>query len=329
MFKRICVIGILLLFIPSIAFSSSQSSLFFGNVRAKDRTISEVVLSNDYLYMITSSDQDIGTASFQIHQVDLVSGIEHVIYKSNRRLRNLLISDDLLYFIEPNLFHNNASILCMNARFRMIQFPRIIVDQRYHPFKALAVNKEGLLAACHGKKGTEIIVANPSGVSLKTESVSSVNVIPGKAIYYHTDGSPHLTKYDLSTNSAYDTNWPSNLVIYDEVDRFAFGSILNSDGFISHSYRIFDKENPAWSFDLSNYMKGEYTFALLKDIMLIAQRTHDEQLFTMHIIELPSGTCIFEEELNLNSCLFKWNDQIYLEILENACGKIVCYDYLK
>ena len=76
-------------------------------------------------------------------------------------------------------------------------------------------------------------------------------------------------------------------------------------------------------------MKGEYTFALLKDIMLIAQRTHDEQLFTMHIIELPSGTCIFEEELNLNSCLFKWNDRIYLEILENACGKIVCYDYLK
>ena len=115
MFKRICVLGILLLFIPSIAFSSSQSSLFFGNVRAKGRTISEVVLSNDYLYMITSSDQDIGTASFQIHQVDLVSGIEHVIYKSNRRLRNLLISDDLLYFIKPNLcmaFFKKKNYLC-------------------------------------------------------------------------------------------------------------------------------------------------------------------------------------------------------------------------
>ena len=69
----------------------------------------------------------------------------------------------------------------------------------------------------------------------------------------------------------------------------------------------------------------EYTFVLLEDMILMASKKKDEELFTIQAIDLKTQDCLDKEKLVLTSPLFMIGNQVFYEVETNGERKIVEY----
>lgn len=318
-----CIICVgLLFFTPVSGEATSQSVISFGTVYSS--RITEMVLGNEHLYAV-AEDKSSPSTSYQIIEIDLVTGEEGVVYESNRRIHDMLYCDGFLVFAKPNIFHNNNSILCLNTQSHQIEE---VVNQKHMPLRPLVASRKGIVFACEGESDSDIVEINRKGMIRKVVAAQSIRTISSDRIQYNIEGEPYRKEYNVSCDMVIDTVWPREFIIDDEVNGRAVGRIYDPQrGLIPSQYYILDKRDLNWRFRIADYVHGQYTFALLDDVVLIAQKNRKESGFTLRVFDLDTCDCIFSDVLDLKSCFFKINNRIYVEIVENGITKIIDYDY--
>lgn len=106
---KILLISILFLMLfPFAAFGEHSISHSYGSMATT--RIRELLRHGECFYAIVDEPQGLfgNHVVHKVKEIDLATGKEETLYSNaSRRIYGLMAADEGLYFLEPNLYHNN------------------------------------------------------------------------------------------------------------------------------------------------------------------------------------------------------------------------------
>lgn len=322
--KGFLIAFLCLMLLPYMAISEYSLSFSYGSM-APTR-IREMVRHGENYYAIVDEPQGFWGRQVvhKIKEIDLLTGKEETLYSNaSRRIHNLMATDKGLYFLEPNLYHNNNTAYRIDLKTkRKIR----VIGQEYSPLALIGSNERGLFAACEGEKGTDIRCFNDDEAKCIVTDAKAVCAVNDGQFQFGVENEKHRMSYELHSDEVSSTPWPEGYKVFYQYGNMAICSIYDEvRELYPIGYTIVDQSNVQWIYRIQPEAFEEYTFVLLEDMILMASKKKDEELFTIQAIDLKTQDCLDKEKLVLTSPLFMIGNQVFYEVETNEERKIVEY----
>lgn len=286
--------------------------------------IRELLRHGERFYVIVDEPQGLfgNHVVHKIKEIDLATGKEETLYSNaSRRIYSLMVADGGLYFLEPNLYHNNNTTYRIDLK---SQKKTSVIGQAYSPWDLLGVNERGLFAACVGNEGTEIWCFKDNEAECIVARAQLVRTVGDNQVQFGLEGEEQRMSYSMKSGEMTRTQWPATHDVFYECGSKAISRVFDKERDIYPiGYTIADCMNNESLYHIQPEAFEEYTFALLGDELLLASKKKGEEQFTIRSIDMATGDCLDEERLTLTSPLFMTGNQVFYEIETGGERKII------
>lgn len=320
---KILLISVLFLtLLPFAAFGEYSISHSYGSM-APTR-IRELLRHGERFYVIVDEPKGLfgNHVVHKIKEIDLATGKEETLYSNAfRRIYGLMAADGGLYFLEPNLYHNNNTAYRIDLKSKKKTRQ---IGQEYSPWDLLGVNERGLYAACVGDERTEIWCFKDDAAERIVARARLVRTVSDNQVQFGLEGEEQRMSYSMKTGEMTRTQWPASHDVFYECGSKAICRVFDKERDIFPiGYTIADRMNNESLYHIQPEAFEEYTFALLGDELLLASKKKGEEQFTIRSIDMATGDCLDEERLTLTSPLFMTGNQVFYEIETGEERKII------
>lgn len=327
-FKRFCVMLCLLLLFPIQSRAEYSLSVSHG-VMSVDR-VNEMVEYGGRFFMICTPPELAGTIrGRRIIEWEPATGKETVLYKSGTNIFGLLACDSGLYFEKCNFWHSRTSIYHLGYGSRRA---KKVLDQEYEPYSILGIDENGLLISCMGEERgkMDILCVGENGISVIQQAVTRANAITNGIIQFCYPSDPYYKQYHVASGIVSDTKWSRDYVILEECGDKAIGNVFDEDRkLLLDAYVLFDKtdltQTRLTDTDIIPQY-SRYTFVIQNNVLLVATKEPNQEDFCIKGYDLDSLECLFSENLDLRSYLFKIGDELYMECVIDGQSRVAKYD---
>lgn len=286
--------------------------------------IRELLRHDECFYAIVDEPQGLfgNHVVHKVKEIDLATGKEETLYSNaSRRIYGLMATDEGLYFLEPNLYHNNNTAYRIDLKSKKKTRQ---IGQEYSPWDLLGVNERGLYAACVGDEGTEIWCFKDDEAECIVTRARLVRTVSDNQVQFGLEGEDQRMSYSMKSGEMTRTQWPATHDVFYECGSKAICRVFDKERDIYPiGYTIADRMNNESLYHIQPEAFEEYTFALLEDVLLLASKEKGEEHFTIRSIDMATGDCLDEERLTLTSPLFMIGNQVFYEIETDVERKII------